>query len=458
MTAQDTPASETMQKRALELLQSLIRFDTTNPPGNERPAAEFVVSELEKVGLKAEILEKMPTRSNVVCRIPATDPEPGAGPLLLAGHLDVVPAEEEHWDCPPFAAEIRDGYLYGRGAIDMKNHVAACLLIVQKLAEENIRTRRDVIFAAVADEEEGCTYGSKFLVEEHPDKVRADWMLGEIGGYTLYLNGVCYYPVQIAEKGRVLVKMSAHGTPGHGSMPHKDMAVTRLGEALQKLGKSRLPVHATRVMERFLGMLEATQPAPAKWVLPRLLDPRLSSVLCDKLLPAEQASSLGSLVSNTVSATMLEGSGKFNVIPSKASALLDGRILPGHSPEDLVAELKALLGDDLSFEILEHFPAVEQKNPHSELYTLITETLTKYDPSGIPLPYMVPGFTDAQFFSRLGARAYGFSPHRFPEEDKIKFTDLFHGHNERIHVEGFGWGTSMLWELVRKFVEARDNP
>jgi acetylornithine deacetylase/succinyl-diaminopimelate desuccinylase-like protein len=436
--------------RGLELLTALLKIDTTNPPGNERPAAEFVAAQLRRVGLAPKLLEGSPGRTNVVCRLRAQDPT--EGPLLLTGHLDVVPAEVEHWDLPPFGAECKDGYLYGRGAIDMKNHVAACLLMMQLLAERKVKLRRDVIFAAVADEEEGCRWGSRYLVEEHPEEVQADWMIGEIGGYTLYLNGVCYYPVQIAEKGRALLRVTAQGRPGHGSMPHKEMAVERLGRVLALLSSSRLPVHRTRVMERFFQILAETQPPPARWALPRLLHPRLSGALLDKAVPAEQAASLGALVSNTASATMLEGSQKFNVIPSRCSALLDGRTLPGQSPQDLIAELRQLLGEDLEFEVVDSAPGVEQPEPESELYGLICQALKVHDPEGVPLPYMIPGFTDAQYYSRLGMRCYGFSPHRFPRADKIKFTELFHGHNERIHVEGYQWGLRVLWDVIQRFV------
>ena len=437
-------------ERGLGLLETLLRFETVNPPGNERPAAEFVKSELERVGLQARIFEGKPDRSNVVCRIEGSGS--GGGPLLLAGHLDVVPVELEHWDMPPFAGKSRDGYLYGRGAIDMKNHVAACLLMMQILAEEGIRPSRDIIFAAVADEEEGCRWGSRYMVEEHPDEVRAEYMLGEVGGYTLDMTGVRYYPIQVAEKGRALVKVTARGTPGHGSMPHRDMAVTRLGRALVELGEKRLPQHLNSTTERFFSILAQTQPAPMKWVLPQLARPALADLLLKRVIPADKSKSLAALLSNTASATMLSGSEKFNVIPGAASAVLDGRMVPGQTAEDLVAELRQLLGADLHFEIIESFAPLEQADPRSPLYDLMCKKIVEHDPEGIPLPYMVPGFTDAQYFARLGCRCYGFSPHRFPVEDDVRFSDLFHGHNERIHIAGFKWGLKLLWDVIDAFV------
>jgi acetylornithine deacetylase/succinyl-diaminopimelate desuccinylase-like protein len=451
MTAPQAEDWGALGARGVALLERLLQIDTTNPPGGERVAAEFVAAELRAVGLSPELIEGSPGRTNVVCRI-AGRGDGEDGPLLLAGHLDVVPAEPDRWELPPFAAQRKNGYLYGRGAVDMKNHVAACLLMMQILAERGVRPRRDVIFAAVADEEEGCRWGSRYLVEEHPEKVRAAWMLGEIGGYTLYMGGVRYYPVQIAEKGRALLKMTASGRPGHGSMPHREMAVGRLGEALAKLSGARLPIHRTAVMDRFFEIMAQTQPPPARWALPGLLHPRLSGLLLDRAVPRDQAASLGALVSNTASATMLEASGKFNVIASEASAVLDGRLLPGQRPEDLIRELRALLGDDLRFEVLESTPGVEQADPESPLYRLICEALAVHDPQGVPLPYMIPGFTDAQYFHRLGARCYGFSPHRFPEADKVRFSELFHGHNERIHLDGYTWGLRVLWDVISRFV------
>ncbi|MEO1272571.1 MAG: M20/M25/M40 family metallo-hydrolase, partial [Myxococcota bacterium] len=433
-----------MGSQGVELLQAMLQIDTRNPPGNEKPAAEFVAKHLREVGLEPRFFEGQTHRTNVICRIEGTGER---GPLLLTGHLDVVPVDEDRWDHDPFGGVIKDGYLYGRGAIDMKNHVVACLVMMQLLARKGIRPRRDVIFAAVADEEEGCRWGSRYLVEQHPSEVRADWMIGEVGGFTQYINGMCYYPIMIAERGRVLVRMTARGEPGHGSMPHQAMAMTRLGEALARLGKTRLPQHNTVVMERFLKILGETQAAPAKWVLPQLLNQRLSGVLLERVLPPDLAKSLGCLLANTAAPTVLSGGHKFNVIPSEVSCLLDGRILPGQTPGDLVRELRDLLGEGLEFEVVEAFHGLEQPNPESELYDFITGALRKHDPSGIPLPYLLSGFTDAQFFSRLGARCYGFAPLRFPEHHNVRFSELFHGHNERIYIEGYRWGLRVLWDV-----------
>lgn len=445
------PPTEQTWRRALEHLQTLVRFETVNPPGNEKPAAEWVFARLKEAGLEPELLEPAPGRANVICRIKGTGR--GGGPLLLTGHLDVVPVEPEHWDVPPFEGTIKGGYLYGRGTIDMKNHVASCLLMMELIARSGVTPSRDIIFAAIADEEEGCRWGSQYLVEEHPEKVRAEYMIGEVGGHTLDIGGVRYYPIQIAEKGTARIKMTALGQPGHGSTPPGQTAVTRLGRALDVLGRKRLPHHVVPVVREFFGHLARHQSAPLRHVLPRLLHPILGPLLLKKVLSGEQARLMGALLGNTVSPTMLEASNKFNVIPGEASAVLDGRTLPGFTAEDLVAELRQLLGDEhLRFEILAATPPMQQQRADSELYTIICDTLHRHDPTGVPIPSMIPGFTDAHYFGRLGARCYGFAPHRYPKEDNIKFSELFHGHNERIHVEGYLWGVQVLWEVVSRFV------
>ena len=433
--------------RAVNHLQNLIRINTVNPPGNEVEAIKYVAEQLRSVGLEPRLFAKDEGRPNLVCRIQGS----GHGrPILLNGHVDVVPVEQEHWSMPAFEGAIKDGYLFGRGAIDMKNHVSACLLMMQLIQESGQTPKRDIIFACVSDEEEGCEYGSKWLVNNHPDEVRAEYAIGEVGGFTLYIGGKRYYPVQVAEKGRVQVRMIARGEPGHGSLPHQNMAMSKLGEALARLGKTRLPQHRTRTVERFLTTLAKSQAPPGRWVLPRLLNENVSTLLLSRVLPPNLAKNLGALLSNTVSATMIEGGVKSNVIPTEVSCLLDGRILPGQTAASLLLELEALVGDLVEFEVVDAYLGVEQPNPESPLYQAMVDSLLRHDPAGIPLPYMISGFTDAQHFSKVVDRCYGFTPLQFPEADEVAFSDLFHGHDERIHVEGFQWGLKVLWDVLAK--------
>ncbi len=442
--------------RSVEDFRTLLRFETVNPPGNEGEAADWIVQRLAESGVESRVFRCGPDqlRPNVVARLKGDGT--GGGPLLLTGHIDVVPVELEHWDHDPFGAEIHDGYLFGRGAIDMKNMVTMCLTITAALRESGARLTRDIIFAAVADEEEGCTYGSKYMVEEHPDEVRAEYMLGEIGGFTLDVNGVRYYPVQVAEKGICQFRMSAHGDPGHGSMPHDAMSTIRLAEALTKLGTTRLPQHEVATVRENIRLLAKTQKAPASLVLPLVLNPKLSALILKKVIPDRGlANTLAANLSNTVSVTGLRAGQKTNMIPGTSTATLDGRLLPGQTSQDLFREVEAVVGSGFTYETIREFEGIEG-GTDDPFFEKICANIRRHDPDGIPLPYMIPGFTDAQYFSRLGTKCYGYSPLRFPAEDEVKFTELFHGHNERIHVEGYRWGLRCLWDLVVDVAVAGD--
>ena len=436
-------------KRILEDFRTLLRFRSVNPPGDEGPAAEFLAGRLRDAGIETTIVHSE-GRPNVVARLRGDGS--GGGPVLLTGHIDVVPVEEEHWDVDPFAAEIRNGYLYGRGAIDMKNMVAMSLGVILALKASGAKLKRDVIVAFVSDEEEGCTHGSRFLVEQHPELVQADYMIGEIGGFNLDINGVRYYPIQVAEKGICQFVMTAEGDPGHGSMPHENNAIVKLGEALVKLSSRRLPLHLTESVDANLRAIARHQKPPASIALPLVTKRALRDVMLNNVIPDKAlARSLSALLANTVSPTRLDAGFKNNTIPGTASAVLDGRLIPGQTGEDLLREVKAIVGEGFRFEVLREFPGRED-TIDDPLFRAIEENISRHDPSGHPIPYMIPGFTDAAYFGRLGMRCYGYSPLRFPVEDNVKFTELFHGHNERIHVDGFHWGFRCLWDLVRRFV------
>ena len=437
------------QDEAVRDLQKLLTFNTVNPPGNEALAIDYIRQRLDENNIE-HVTVHSEGRPNLVARIKGTG-ENGGG-LLLTGHVDVVPVEAEHWDADPFGAEIRDNYLFGRGAIDMKNMIAMCLQVMILARKSGQKPRRDLIFAAVSDEEQGCRHGSQYLVENHPELVDADYMIGEVGGFNLDINGVRYYPIQVAERGIARIKLTATGLPGHGSVPHGNMAVISLAKALDRLAQHRLPQHTCHTVKRFISALAAAQPAPARWVLPLLLNSTLSPLVLNYLLPDQgTADTFRANLSNTVTPTVIEAGDSINVIPGKASACLDGRLIPGQTAEDLIQEIKPYLGDNISIDLLSSHPGRENPPGDDPLYQAICSNIVKHDPEGIPIPYMVPGFTDAGYFGELGMRCFGYTPVRFPREDNIQFKELFHGHNERIHVDGFRWGVGCLWDLVSGF-------
>jgi acetylornithine deacetylase/succinyl-diaminopimelate desuccinylase-like protein len=443
-----TPGWTEVEQEALRHFKNLLRIDTTNPPGNEHLAIAYIAGVLREAGIEPTVVESAPGRANLVARIKGNGTQ---RPLLLAGHVDVVPADPSHWRFDPFAAEEADGHIWARGAIDMKNMVAMSMMVALLLKREGASLARDIIFCAVADEENGCDYGSKFMVEKHADLVKAEYMLGEIGGFTQYTNGVTIYPIQVAEKGFATLKMTAVGEPGHASMPQRNSAVVKLARAIAKIGSTRLPQHNLPVVEAFVRGIAETQKAPAKQVLPMILNPRVSNFVLDNVLPDKGAAqTFNALLRNTASPTMSHFGTKVNVIPGEASCTVDGRLLPGFYPHDLVAELEALTGDDVKFEVIARQDGVIS-NPDTPLMGLIKSTLKKHDPEGYPVPYMIPGFTDASQFAKLGMTCYGFSPLKLPRDADYTFSKLFHGHNERIPTDGFLWGLRVLYETVKGF-------
>jgi acetylornithine deacetylase/succinyl-diaminopimelate desuccinylase-like protein len=436
---------------ALDLFRTLLRTDTTNAPdrnANEAVAAELLAERFTAVGLEPEVLVSEPGRGNVVCRLPGDGT--GGEPILLSGHLDVVPADPATWSRDPFAGEAHDGWLWGRGAIDMKNMVAMSATVLLLLARHGVRLRRDVIFAGVADEEAGCEHGSLWLVKNHPDKVRAEYAISEIGGFTLHSGGKRFYPIQVAEKGICWLTITARGTPGHGSLPNRDNPVTKLARAAVKLGERRLPVHVTPVVDGQLRTLAANQRPPASLVLRGLLSPRITDHLLDHVLPDPSlAATFDAALHNTANPTVLRAGQKINQVPAEAELQVDGRLLPGQSADDLVREIRAVIGDDYEIRVDRTMPATETawEDPIAQR---ITEVIARHDPEGIVVRTMIPGFTDAKAYSQLGTKCWGFSPVQLPPG--ISFSAMFHGNDERIPIDGFRWGLRALGDLVTRLV------
>ncbi len=433
---------------AEEMCRTLLRMDTTNPPGRERVCADYLETKLAEVGIESTILESAPERANLVCRL---NGDGSSKPLLLTAHLDVVETYPEHWDHPPFEGVVADGCLWGRGAIDMKNMVAMCTAVMRKLKTDGVELKRDVIFAAVADEEAGCDLGSRWLVENHRDLVESEYAIGESGGFSLHLGNKTFYPIQVAEKGICWVRAVVRGEPGHGSMPRRDNAITALSESLARLVPGAFPAHPTKWVRSFLVAIADSQPALLRPIIRVLGNQRLLSRLL-KYLPDQPATrGFAAILSNTASPTVLSGGAKINVIPSEASVLIDGRTLPGQSDEDFLRELGDILGPEVELEIIKSAPPVVTEPVESPLFSLISEEINRREPDASVVPYMIPGFTDAKYFTKTGAKWYGFSPIRIERGSGIRFAEMFHGHNERIPIAGLHWGAELLYNVVRRF-------
>lgn len=423
-------------------LQRLLRFVTVNPPGNEAPAIAYLADVLRREGLQAAVLESAPGRANLICRIAGRDSE---APLLLASHIDVVEVERETWTRDPFGGEIFDGCIWGRGAIDMKGKTAMDLAAMIALARLDARPERDVTMVVVADEEEGCHFGSGWLAENHPDMIRAAVCLNEVGAFTMPVMGVRYYPIQVAEKGMCWLRLTVRGEAGHGSLPRRDSAPIKLARAIAKLGSTRLPLHVTPEATRFIEALAAQQSTPIAIALRGLTLPYVGESILDYAIrDQEQRLSLDAILRNTVSPTVIRAGSKTNVIPGVAMVELDGRTVPGQSAEDLIREVRAVVGDEIDIDVIEDQEPVVTSCDTPEYETLVA-TLKTHDPEGVPVPWLIPGFTDDKFYAALGARCYGFAPLRLPPG--MSFASMFHGANERVPVEGYRWG-------VRTFLDA----
>ncbi|MGH8962382.1 MAG: M20/M25/M40 family metallo-hydrolase [Jatrophihabitantaceae bacterium] len=427
-------ATTAAQDEAVELLGDLIRINTSNPTHPERPAAEWVAAKLDEVGIAAQIIEAAPGRASTVARIEGSDSS--RAPLLIHGHLDVVPAEASEWSVDPFAGEVRDGYLWGRGAIDMKDMDAMVLALVRDWARTGRTPPRDIVLAFVSDEEAGGRQGAHYLVDNRPE-LFADCSdaISEVGGFSVSLNeNARAYLIQTAEKGINWLRLKAAGQPGHGSMIHDDNAVTRLAGAVSRIGAHEFPIVLTDTVRATIEGLAA--------VTGMDLDPDDVANWLPKLGPA--ARMIGATIRNTANPTMLAAGYKSNVIPSRAEATVDARFLPGQE-DALLAGIDDLLGDGVTREFLVRDIAVETSFDGA-LVDAMSAALRAEDDGAHPLPYLMSGGTDAKSFSTLGMRCFGFSPLLLPAD--LDFMALFHGIDERVPVEGLKFGVRVLDRLL----------
>ncbi len=428
------------QEEAVELCRDLIRFqsvnDGTGRGKGEREAAEYVAGKLAEVGLDPQVFEPARNRTSVVARVEGEDSSRPA--LLIHGHLDVVPAEPKEWTYDPFAAEVADGAIWGRGAVDMLDMDAMTLAVVRDRLRTGRKPPRDLVLAFVADEEAGGVFGAQWLVEHQPELFEGcTEAISEVGGFSLSVNDdLRLYMIETAQKGMAWMRLTATGTAGHGSMVNDDNAVTQLCEAVARLGAYEFPVHVTKTVRAFLG--EVSDAFGIE------LDPNDMAGTVATLGPLARI--VGATLRGTANATMLDAGYKHNVIPGRASAMIDGRFLPGFEDE-WEREVDEAIGPDVVREYV-HYDIALETEFEGALVEAMAGALKAEDPGARAVPYMLSGGTDAKSFSRLGMRCFGFSPLRLPPD--LDFSGMFHGVDERVPLESLKFGVRVLDQFLER--------
>ena len=430
-------------RRPAELLQRLIRFDTTNPPGNERECIAFIEGLLREAGLETGVYAREPERPNLIARLGGRGAAP---PLLLYGHVDVVSAAGQTWQHDPFAAEVHDDYIWGRGAVDMKGGVAMMLAAFLRARAEGLEPAGDVLFCALADEEGMSRFGAEWLVREHPELFSGvRFAIGEFGGFTVHQSGRRFYPIQVAEKQVCTLVATIRGPGGHGSMPLRGGATAKLARMLHRLDRRSLPIHVTPVAREMIVRMAAALPRAQGVVLRQLVRPALAGSVLARM--GDRARMIGAMLRNTATPTIIETSKKFNVIPSEIRVTLDGRILPGLRPDDLIREVRAVIGDGVELEVQMHDPGPPA--PDLGMFDTLGGILEDADPGAVALPLLMPGVTDARFFAHLGIQSYGFTPMKLPPD--FNFWSGVHGSDERVPVDALAFGADAIHTALERY-------
>lgn len=430
------PTSYVPEAEVTELTAELIRIDTSNygpePGPGERVAAERVAELLDEVGISSQLYEAEPRRTSLVADWAPDGVDTSVPPLLIHAHLDVVPANAADWQVDPFAGEIKDDCVWGRGAVDMKDFDAMLLSVVRARARAGVAPRRPIRMIFTADEEAGGLLGSQWLVDQHREHIEdCTEAIGEVGGFSLTVkDDLRLYLIQTAEKGMNWLNLIANGTAGHGSMRNTDNAVTELAGAVARIGNYKWPDRITTSQKAFLDAVsEALQVDLDTDTVEETLQ-RLGSI----------SRMVGATMSNTANPTMLQAGYKHNVIPGRATAAIDGRTVPG-GEEEFIATIKELIGDKITYENVVNLQAVETEFAGA-LVEAMRASLVAEDPQAKPVPYLMSGGTDAKAWSRLGVRCFGFTPLRLPPE--LDFVGMFHGIDERVPTESLEFGARVL--------------
>lgn len=435
-------------------LSELIRINTTNPPGNETPAAKYVAETLGRDGFICDFLESAPERGSVITRLKGTGEKPN---LLLLSHLDVVAADPKEWSVDPFGGVVNNGFVWGRGALDMKGMTAIEVIVIKLLKRNNVKIKGDVILAATADEEQGGLSGVDYLLRNYPEKIFAPYVLNEGGGLAMPTQKGNVFTVQTAEKGILWFKVIAKGTPGHGSMPNMaDNAIMRMNKVIANLGNYQSPVLLVPTVKTFLEEIARQDPTLKEPFSRLLANPKLSDQILDELskISPQLAEEIRPRLRMTITPTIIHGGAKENVIPSECETVFDCRILPGQESAQTIGLIKSLLGEvDLEKLVLEELQRQEPSESTAEtpLYTIIANILREFEPNCGVTPVLTTGGTDSRFFRRKGSICYGFQP-MYPEICSDKVVKLEHGIDERISIKNLIFGTSVLYETVRRFM------
>ncbi|MEU0391796.1 M20/M25/M40 family metallo-hydrolase [Streptomyces sp. NPDC006208] len=437
-----TPIDSRALDEVVTFTSELIRIDTTNRGGGdcrERPAAEYVAERLADAGLEPALLERTPGRTNVVARIEGTDPSADA--LLVHGHLDVVPAEPDDWSVHPFSGEVRDGVVWGRGAVDMKNMDAMVLAVARAWKRAGVKPRRDIVIAYTADEEASAIDGSDFLASTHAGLFDGCTEgISESGAFTFHAGpGMALYPIAAGERGTAWLKLTAHGRAGHGSKVNRSNAVTRLAEAVSRIGGHEWPVRLVPTVRAALSELAALHGIDAGVDAPDFDVDALMSKL------GRAAALVEPVVRNSANPTMLDAGYKLNVIPGHATAYVDGRTVPG-GEDEFRETMDRLTGPDVEWEY-HHQEIALQAPVDSPTFAKLRAAIERFDPDGHVVPFCMSGGTDAKQFSRLGITGYGFSPLKLPPG--FDYAAMFHGVDERVPVDALHFGVNVLDHYLR---------
>jgi acetylornithine deacetylase/succinyl-diaminopimelate desuccinylase-like protein len=448
------PILTEIEQEITRFLSDFIRINTTNPPGNETTGANFIAQYLMKEGFTTEIIESTRGRGSVITRLKGSGEKPN---LLLLSHIDVVAAKSTEWSVDPFAGTIKDGYVYGRGAYDMKGMTAIEVLTLLLLKRNNIPLKGDVVLAATADEEKGGEEGAGYILRNHKEKVWCPYVLNEGGGLAIPQKNGNVYPIQAAEKGILWFKIKAKGAPGHGSTPNMaDNAILRMNKVINRLSIYQPETLYIPTLREFLSGIAKLNPELNALFTKLLNNPLKSDEILDQLAKTDKslAEEIRPRIRTTITPTIIHGGAKENIIPSECETVFDCRVLPGQSVDETFCLFKRLLEDvgldKLSFEIIQMHDGNES-TIQTPLFKTITAVLKDFEPNCGITPTLTTGGTDSHFFRETGSICYGFHPMR-PDEPNDELEKRMHGIDERITVENLVFGTSIFYETVKRFM------